>query len=124
MPVCKFVRDRRKELGLRIVDVHRLTGIHQSELQRMDVEERAYFTEHQVKSLCRALETTPNHLFGWHGDIVSSTDWAHKKIDTLSERNAELEKKLSANKRLLNSVKKSLRDAIDSAIFDYESADD
>lgn len=124
MPVCKFVRDRRKALGLRIVDVHRLTGIHQSELQRMDVEERAYFTEQQVKSLCRALETTPNHLFGWHGDIVSSTDWAHKKIDALSERIAELENKLTANKLRLDAVSRALREALDDAVFNYDHADD
>lgn len=61
---CKIVRERRLELGLKQADLSKATGYSQKQIS--ELEGGAFpSSEERIIALARALETTPDYLFGF-----------------------------------------------------------
>jgi transcriptional regulator with XRE-family HTH domain len=63
-PFFEKIQMRRMELGIKQEELAVMLGVHRAHISRMEAGAFPKDPE-RIRILCRALETDPNHLFGF-----------------------------------------------------------
>ena len=66
------IKCRRKEIGMTQCDLARSVGVRKATISRYESNDIAGISPERITAICKALDISPNYLFGW--DEPSNTN--------------------------------------------------
>lgn len=71
MSISNILKERRKELGLTLLDVANKVGVSESAVQRWESGNIKNLRQDKIGKLADALSVAPAYLMGWEEDIIA-----------------------------------------------------
>lgn len=97
MDIRKKLKDRRKEIGLTMLEVAQKVGVSEATISRWESGDIANMRRDKIVLLANALQVSPSFIMGWENENksdeeISNNDSASFTVSSLGLTNEELEK--------------------------------